>query len=118
MTHHLFAHFLLVQLLYYFYKKGHPPKDEYFNQLAVSAMKVFDEASKETMGPNSKTKEYDDLNLCYQGSILEMYKQKAQLCDETEIEDLTEMIRASQGMLKDACVQREFWMKRRDEECG
>ena len=68
------------------------PKDEYFNQLAVSAMKVFDEASKETMGPNLKIKEYDNLIFHYQGSILEMYKQKAQLCDDTEFEDLAEMI--------------------------
>ena len=99
-------------------KKGRPPKDEYFNQLAVSATKFFDEALKETMDPNLKIKEYDDLILCYQGSILEMYKQKTQLCDETEIEDLTEMIKASQGILKDARVQREFWVKRRDEEHG
>ena len=81
-------------------------------------MKFFDEASKETMGPNSKIKEYDDLILHYQGGILKMYKQKAQLCDETEIEDLTEMIKASQGMLEDACVQSDFWVKRRDEERG
>ena len=47
-----------------------------------------------------------------------MKKQKAQLCDETHIEDLKEMIKASQGMLKYACVQFEFWVKRRDEECG
>ena len=39
-------------------KKGCPPKDEYFNQLAVSAMKFFDEASKEAMGPNTKINEY------------------------------------------------------------
>ena len=70
------------------------------------------------MDPNSKVKENDDLILHYQGSILEMYKEKAQLHDETEIEDSTEMINASQGMLKDACVQCEFWVKRRDEEHG
>ena len=28
------------------------------------------------------------------------------------------MIKASQGMLKDACVQHEFWVKRRDEDHG
>ena len=47
-----------------------------------------------------------------------MYKQKAQLHDETEIEDLTEMIKESQLTLKDACVQCEIWVKRRDEESG
>ena len=46
-------------------------------------MKFFDEASNETTGPTSQIKEYDDLILCYQGSILEMYKQKAQLSDKT-----------------------------------
>ena len=81
-------------------------------------MKFFDETSKETMGPSSKIKEYDDLILHYQQSILEMYKQKAQLHDETEIEDLTEMIKESQLTLKDARVQCEIWVKRRDEESG
>ena len=47
-----------------------------------------------------------------------MYKQKAQLSDEAEIGDLTEMIEASQGTSRDAHVQREFWVKERDEECG
>ena len=47
-----------------------------------------------------------------------MYKQKAQLSDEAEIGDLTEMIKASQGTLRDACAQHEFWVKERDEECG
>ena len=34
------------------------------------------------------------------------------------IGDLTEMIKASQGMLRDACAQCEFWVKIRDEEHG
>ena len=80
--------------------------------------KVFDEASNETTGPTSKIKEYDDLILHYQGSILEMYKQKAQLSDEAEIGDLTEMIKASQGTLRDAHGQHEFWVVKRDEEHG
>ena len=37
-------------------KKGHPPKDEFFNKLAVSATKCFDEASNETTGPTSKSR--------------------------------------------------------------
>ena len=81
-------------------------------------MKFFDEALNETTGPPSKIKEYDDLILCYQGSILEMYKQKAQLSDEAEIGDLTEMIKASLGTLRDAHAQHEFWVMKRDEECG
>ena len=47
-----------------------------------------------------------------------MYKQKAQLSDEAEIGNLTEMIMASQGMLRDAHAQCEFWVKKRDEESG
>ena len=70
-------------------KKGHPPKDKFFNKLAVSAMQLFDEASNETTGPTSTIKEYNDLILHYQRSILEMSKQKAQLSDEAEIGDLT-----------------------------
>ena len=79
-------------------------------------MKFFDEVSNKTTGPTSKIKEYDDLILCYQGSILEMYKQKAQLSDEAEIGDLTEMIKASLGPLRDACAQCDFWVMKRDEE--
>ena len=81
-------------------------------------MKFFDEASNETTGPTSKIKEYNDLILHYQGSILEMYKQKAQLNDEAEIGNLIEIIKASQGTLRDPCAQHEFWVKERDEECG
>ena len=48
-------------------KKGCPPKDKFFNKLAVSATNFFDEASNETTGPTSKIKEYHDLILHYQG---------------------------------------------------
>ena len=65
-------------------------------------MKLFDEVSNETTGSTSKIKEYNGLILCYQGSILKVYKQKAQLSVEAEISDLTEMIKASLGMLRDA----------------
>ena len=85
-------------------KKVCPPKDKFYNKLAVSAMKFFDEASNETTGPTSKIKEYNDLILCHQGSTLKIYKLKAQLSDEAEIGNLTEMIKASQGMLRDACA--------------
>ena len=81
-------------------------------------IEFFDEVLNETTGPTSKIKEYDDLILHCQRSILEMYKQKAQLGDETEIGDLTEMIKASLGMLRDACAQHEFWVKKRDDEHG
>ena len=91
---------------------------EIFNKLAASVMKFFDEVSNETTGPTSKIKEYDNLILHYQGSILKMYKQKAQLSDEAEIGDLTEIIKASQGMLRDVHAQCEFWVKKRDEEHG
>ena len=47
-----------------------------------------------------------------------MYKQKAQLTDEAEIGDLTEMIKASLGTLRDAYEQCEFWVMKRDEEHG
>ena len=47
-----------------------------------------------------------------------MYKQKAQLTNEAEIGDLTEMIKASLGTLRDAHAQCEFWVMKRDEECG
>ena len=99
-------------------KKGHPPKDKFFNKLAVSAMKFFDEVLNETTGLTSIIKEYNNLILHYQGSILEMYKQKAQLSDEAEIGNFTEMIKASQGMSRDAHAQCEFWVMERDEECG
>ena len=44
-------------------KKSYPPKDEFFNKLAVSVMKSFDEVSNETTSPTSKIKEYYHLIL-------------------------------------------------------
>ena len=99
-------------------KRGHPKNgDESIEKLAASATTFFETAAKQTKeDPTTTIEQFDDLILQYQSSIMELYKQRRELTDQDEINDINDMIKDSRATMKDARSQRELWVKKRNAQ--
>ena len=47
---------------------------------------------------------------------MELYKQRRELTDQDEINDINDMIKDSHATMKDAWSQREFWVKKHNAQ--
>ena len=99
-------------------KRGRPKKgDESIDKLAASATMFFETAAKQTKeDPSTTIEQCDDLILRYQSSIMELYKQRRDLTDQDEIDDINDMIKDSRATMKDAQLQHEIWVKKRNAQ--
>ena len=99
-------------------KRGRPKNgDESIEKLAASATTFFETAAKQTKeDPTTTIEQFDDLILRYQSSIMELYKQRHELTDQDEINDINDMIKDSCATMKDARSQCELWGKKRNAQ--
>ena len=99
-------------------KRGRPKNgDESIEKLAASATTFFESAAKRTKeDPKTTIEQFDELILRYQSSIMELYKQRRDLTDPDEINDINDMIKESRTTMKDARSQREIWVKKRNAQ--
>ena len=99
-------------------KRGRPKNgDESIEKLAASATTFFESAAKQTKeDPKTTIEQFDELILRYQSSIMELYKQRRDLTDPDEINDINDMIKESRATMKDTQSQREIWVKKRSTQ--
>ena len=99
-------------------KRGRPKKgDESIDKLAASATMFFETAAKQTKeDPSTTIEQCDDLILRYQSSIMELYKQRRDLTDQDEIDDINDMIKDSRATMKDTRLQCEIWVEKRNAQ--
>ena len=99
-------------------KRGRPKNgDESIEKLAASATTFFESAAKQTKeDPTTTIEKFDELILRYQSSIMELYKQRRDLTDLDEINDINDMIKESRATIKDARSQRDTWVKKRNAQ--
>ena len=99
-------------------KRGCPKNgDESIEELAASATMFFETAARQTKeDPSTTIDQFDNLILRYQSSIMELYKQRRDLTDQDEIDDINDMIKESRATMKDAWLQCEIWVKKRNAQ--